>query len=177
MTEERWLPVVGYEGAYEVSNHGRARSLDRVKKYKDGRQRFWPGKLLKLRPTPTGYLRFNTYRGDVYIHRAVLEAFVGPCPDGQEACHNDSNRSNNYVENLRWDTRFGNCQDIKAIGSHGNTQKTHCPNGHPYDGQVKSGGGRTRRYCKLCRNERARARYAEVGPYGARRKSTAGNLL
>jgi NUMOD4 motif len=27
---ERWLPVVGYEGYYEVSNLVRVRSLDRI---------------------------------------------------------------------------------------------------------------------------------------------------
>lgn len=27
---ENWLPVVGYEGLYEVSDHGRVRSVDRV---------------------------------------------------------------------------------------------------------------------------------------------------
>lgn len=29
-SEEEWRPVVGYEGYYEVSNHGRVRSVDRV---------------------------------------------------------------------------------------------------------------------------------------------------
>ena len=29
-TPEHWLPVVGYEGFYEVSNHDRVRSVDRV---------------------------------------------------------------------------------------------------------------------------------------------------
>lgn len=27
---EQWLPVVGYEGFYEVSNLGRVRSIDRI---------------------------------------------------------------------------------------------------------------------------------------------------
>jgi len=27
---ERWLPVVGYEDIYEVSDHGRVRSVDRI---------------------------------------------------------------------------------------------------------------------------------------------------
>ena len=32
--EESWKPVVGYEGLYEVSDLGRVRSLDRVRKWK-----------------------------------------------------------------------------------------------------------------------------------------------
>lgn len=27
MSIERWLPIIGYEGHYEVSDHGRVRSL------------------------------------------------------------------------------------------------------------------------------------------------------
>ena len=44
-------------------------------------------------------------------HRLVLEAFVGPCPQGQEACHRDGNAANNELSNLRWDTHLANCQD------------------------------------------------------------------
>jgi hypothetical protein len=45
------------------------------------------------------------------IHRLVLEAFVGPCPEGMEACHRDDNPANNRLENLRWDTHVSNCED------------------------------------------------------------------
>lgn len=33
MNEERWLPVVGFEGLYEASDHGRVRSLARTTTY------------------------------------------------------------------------------------------------------------------------------------------------
>jgi hypothetical protein len=45
------------------------------------------------------------------IHRAVLLAWVGPCPPGMQACHNDGNPANNRVENLRWDTHAANQRD------------------------------------------------------------------
>lgn len=45
------------------------------------------------------------------IHRLVLELFVGPRPDGMVACHNDGNKENNNVSNLRWDTQQANAQD------------------------------------------------------------------
>ena len=35
-TIERWKPVKGYEGIYEVSSHGRVRSLDRTVNYSNG---------------------------------------------------------------------------------------------------------------------------------------------
>ncbi len=45
------------------------------------------------------------------LHRLLLEAFVGPCPRGMEACHADGNRLNNSLDNLRWDTRKENVAD------------------------------------------------------------------
>jgi hypothetical protein len=45
------------------------------------------------------------------VHIMVLEAFVGPCPLGQEALHKDSNPSNNWLYNLSWGTRLDNRLD------------------------------------------------------------------
>lgn len=60
-----------------------------------------------------------------YVHRLVLEAFIGPCPAGMEACHNDGNHHNNLVGNLRWDTRKNNHADKVA---HGTTHRgSRCP--------------------------------------------------
>lgn len=44
--EEHWLPVVGYEGLYEVSNLGRVRSLDRMIPDRWGRSKPIKGKIL-----------------------------------------------------------------------------------------------------------------------------------
>ena len=52
------------------------------------------------------------------VHRLVLEAFVGPCPDGMEACHGpDHDPSNNRLENLRWDTHSANMRDRAKNGT------------------------------------------------------------
>lgn len=46
------------------------------------------------------------------VHRLVLEAFIGPCPEGMEACHYpDHDKTNNRPENLRWATRDANMED------------------------------------------------------------------
>jgi hypothetical protein len=52
------------------------------------------------------------------IHRLVLTVFVGECPLGMEACHNDGNPMNNSLSNLRWDTKKLNAADRER---HGNT--------------------------------------------------------
>jgi hypothetical protein len=51
------------------------------------------------------------------VHRLVLEAFVGPCPDGMEACHRDGDRLNCALSNLRWDTPAANQADRVLHGT------------------------------------------------------------
>lgn len=67
----------------------------------------------------TGYYQVELYPGPVIrsLHRLVLEIFVGPCPDGMECCHNDGNRSNNVLSNLRWDTKQANQADSERHGT------------------------------------------------------------
>ena len=70
----------------------------------------------------TGYIRAAIYKDGVQqklmVHRLVLEAFVGPCPAGLNACHNDDDRTNNALDNLRWDTAESNWKDRKRNGRH-----------------------------------------------------------
>ena len=87
----------------------------------DGRS--WKGRWLKPGRDGGGYLNVDLGRGHSYlIHRLVLEAFVGPCPQGMGACHNNGIRTDNRLKNLRWDTpaanhldtvRHGNCPFLK----------------------------------------------------------------
>jgi hypothetical protein len=51
------------------------------------------------------------------VSRLVLFAFVGPCPEGMECCHNDGNHTNNQVDNLRWDTPKENQADRAKHGT------------------------------------------------------------
>lgn len=69
----------------------------------------------RLRPGShrTGHLMVMLCPGrhTKFVHRLVLEAFIGPCPEGMEACHNDGNCKNNCATNLRWDTSKANAAD------------------------------------------------------------------
>lgn len=50
-----------------------------------------------------------------FVHRLMLEAFVGPCPPGMQACHFPSRDTfDNHISNLRWGTALENSSD-KAI--------------------------------------------------------------
>jgi hypothetical protein len=53
-----------------------------------------------------------------YVHRIILESFIGPCPLGMEACHGDGDVNNNRLSNLRWDTRSSNARDKVRHGTH-----------------------------------------------------------
>lgn len=131
MESEVWLTVDEFEGFYEVSNLGRIRSLDRA----DGLGRPRRGKVLN--PVRDRKNHFSVYmRGGGkgrhrFVHRLVLTAFVGPCPEGFEGCHNDGDPSNNRLDNLRWDSQSGNVLDTVRHGTHRQTKKQTCAQGHP----------------------------------------------
>jgi hypothetical protein len=104
---ERWLPVVGFEGLYEVSD------LGRVKSHRRGAPRI-------LRPGPSNYGHLSVVlgRGNTrMVHRLVLEAFAGPCPRGHESLHGDGGPTDNKLSNLRWGTRTENIRDAVRHGT------------------------------------------------------------
>jgi HNH endonuclease len=59
------------------------------------------------------------------VHRLVLEAFVGPCPEGMECRHLDGNRTNNRLDNLAWGTRIENHEDMKRHGTRPTGSRHH----------------------------------------------------
>lgn len=142
--DETWKPVVGWEGFYEVSSHGRVWSC-RTRRF------------LKFDHSQMGHCRVTfSYKGKHdrrLVHRIVVEAFAGEIPDGMMVCHNDGDPTNNHVENLRIDTQSSNILDTLKHGTNPNSNKTRCPKGHPYSSEnlVISRGGRGRE-CRKCRN-------------------------
>jgi hypothetical protein len=112
---ENWTPVAGYEGIYEVSNWGRVKRVRAANSTTVGR-------ILKLYVNGCyGHLQAHLCTGGrcrhMLVHRLVLEAFVGPCPVGQECRHLDGNPANNNVENLAWGTRTENQADRVRHGT------------------------------------------------------------
>jgi len=51
-----------------------------------------------------------------YIHRLVLEAFVGPAEPGHQGRHLDGTRTNNHLSNLAWGTVSENALDCDRHG-------------------------------------------------------------
>lgn len=135
---ERWLPVHGFEGRYEVSDLGRVRSLDRVQVKSDGRTCTIKGRIRSLSRSGRGdyltvSLKVDGRTVTRFVHRLVAEAFLGPRPPGLECCHGNGDGHDNRLENLRWGSHGENVQDTVAHGRHNKASATHCPSGHPYD--------------------------------------------
>ena len=100
---EEWRPVIGaYAQFYEVSSLARVRRSVTAPRKKCSRR----GRIVKQRLNPEGYpevwLWNRPTRKRYFVHRLVLEAFVGPWQSGYEADHLNFNRTDNRVENLRW---------------------------------------------------------------------------
>lgn len=88
---ETWRSIPGYDG-YSVSDQGRVRNDS-------------TGRVL----TPWPHRRVHPYwkvkighHNSLYIHRAVLLAFVGEPPPGYDAAHLNDDPSDNRLVNLRW---------------------------------------------------------------------------
>ena len=121
MEDERWLPAVGFEGLYSVSDRGRVRGEDRFVTSRWGTPKRQRGQILKQHPGPHGYMVVTlSIQGDsrpLFVPSLVLKAFVGPRPDGQETCHYDGVNTNNSASNLRWGTHTSNCADKLRHGT------------------------------------------------------------
>lgn len=131
---ERWLPVVGYEGLYEVSDLGRVRGLDRMIKTFGGATKLHRGRVLKQRMAER-YLRIGLHcHGEVrwyFVHVLVARAFLGPRPEGHEVCHGPDGALNNRLVNLSYGTPSKNHGEDRhrdgtmPMGSlHGNAKLT-----------------------------------------------------
>lgn len=155
---EEWRPVVGWEGLYEVSSHGRVRSLDRRTRTRNPQKtRLHRGRVMRLdykNNLNHGRVRLQGPSGarSKFIHRLVAEAFIGPQPEGKPfVLHWDDDPHNNAPGNLRWGTPMDNYNDAVRNGSK-TRDPSHCPRGHAYKGGNlinNSAGGKRCRECEL----------------------------
>lgn len=103
-----WMPVLGFEGLYEVSGLGQVRNQK--------------GEILKqgIKRTPcTCYKIVHLWKDGVYytkyVHRLIAEAFI-PNPDNLPMVnHKDEDKTNNFLENLEWCTAAYNRTYGKAV--------------------------------------------------------------
>lgn len=184
--QELWKPV-DFGTNYQVSSYGQVRNI-----------KF--GRFLSGWINEDGYRRVLLSEGkkhkSAYVHLLVAEAFIGPCPDGQQVRHLDGDPANNRWApgetaeqviaaggNLIYGTPAENCEDRdKRHGRNGHANKTHCGTcGLPYDeentyiypeGSLRA-GARECRNCSRASGRRSLERNREERNRRVRERSAA----
>lgn len=105
-TMEQWKDILGFEGLYQVSNHGRVRNSAMT--------------ILKTQYQNSGYLvchlSKHRKRKACTVHRLVATAFI-PNPENKAFVnHLDGNKSNNCSSNLEWCSPQENAQHAVRTG-------------------------------------------------------------
>jgi len=90
-------PVPGYP-KYLVTDHGHIWSSR-------------SGKFLKPIRDRNGYLYVHLHSRAMFVHRLVLLAFVGPCPEGYQTRHLNGEPADDRLMNLVWGTKAENDKD------------------------------------------------------------------
>lgn len=101
MKDEYWKPIKGYEGFYEISNKGNARSVERL----DARGQHRKSKVISIksiRNTKQVTLFRDGKRKNFLVKKLVADAFLETPQGNEKSIHVDGNPENNCVENLKW---------------------------------------------------------------------------
>ena len=103
VVKEEWKDIEGYEGYYQVSNHGRVKSLSR-KRTTGPKPGTLKERILKGSINSDGYKNVKLYKNGekktFKIHQLVVEAFIQKNESCECINHIDGDKTNNYIDNL-----------------------------------------------------------------------------
>lgn len=155
-SDVQWVAIPDSAGMYEVSSDGQVRSWHKS----NGRPL---PHLRKACPVRSGHLVVMLKIGGKstprHVHRLVAEAFLGPRPDGMQTRHLNGNAIDNRAENLRYGTARENALDSVQHGTHPQSSKAACPQGHTYN-EANTRVYRDRRHCRTCERGRCKTQAA-----------------
>ncbi len=110
--KEIWKDIKGYEGIYQVSTHGRIKSLSREVKGLNGMRRSLEERVMVNISHYKGYsiifLSKENTKIKFYIHRIVAETFIENWEDEAFVNHRNGSKTDNRVENLEWTSPSNN---------------------------------------------------------------------
>lgn len=113
--DEVWKEIIGYEGIYSVSSHGRIR---RDVGYKGLCK---TGRILKASTNNWGYLTIGLHaykkRKTFRVNRLVAINFINIDHTGLEVNHKDGNKLNNHISNLEFVTSSENQKHSYRLGN------------------------------------------------------------
>lgn len=115
--QEVWLPVIGHETRYQVSDRGRIKVIgnDAI-----GRKRYM-GRLLSpaIRKGYPGVTLWTNGGGkNIPVHIAASRAFLGEPPPGHQCNHKDGDKANPTLENLEYVTASSNYRHALDVIGH-----------------------------------------------------------
>ena len=118
--KEFLMPIIGYEGLYEISYLGCVRSIDRMVVTEAGVLRQLKGQVIAPRINNRGYIEVRLHKNGVskthFVHRLVVETFIGHIEKGLEVNHKNGNPKCNEAGNLEIVTHRQNIQHAYDTG-------------------------------------------------------------
>lgn len=116
--QEIWRTVPGYPGLYQVSDHGRVRSLPR-RVLRNGQRLRVPGRVMRQGVDDNGRCSVSLWREgkgrSFRVHRLVMSAFWPNFDPLLVVNHIDGNPSNNHLSNLEWTSQRGNAIHARDV--------------------------------------------------------------
>ena len=115
MVDESWRMIPNYEGRYQVSDHGRVRSL---LTYHRSRKEI----IMRDLPHYKGYRMIflrdsKQVKTKHFIHRLVAHSFLYNHDSLPVVNHKDGNKKNNAIHNLEWVTFSENTKHYYSMAT------------------------------------------------------------
>ena len=122
---EVWKPIEGYEDAYEISNMGRCRSVDRIVVHSNGARQLYKGRLLSIKRNRCGQLYVTLCmhsKGKMFrLDYLVARAFIDNSDDDKLIHHLNGDVRDCRAENL---VCIPLGVDVETYLNHNNTDST-----------------------------------------------------
>lgn len=155
---EDWCPVIEFPAYYEISSHGRVRSIARFRRGRNGSRQRIQSRILKLDTSEHSLRARMSVEGKTYtrtVARLVAEAFIGPVGKSFVGYH-DSDPHNVTVANLfilnDSELYLGIRSSVRRVNLSGTMTCRRCNMELPRDAFIPRGVGLIHP-CKRCRSD------------------------